>query len=74
MQWPEVFTNPSFSLSGKCQAEVVAMGLIGWAYCKMGNKPPGTFGDGMVKIGEVIGCTAIEDNLHRLADEFLKDN
>lgn len=69
--WPEVFTNSDFVFDGH-KAEAIADGLSGWAICQSGGTPPKLFGQAMVKIGKVLGVSAIPENLRTLADEFLE--
>lgn len=75
--FPEVFTNPNFEYSDikhfdakQTKRLACADGLMGWSLCMFGNKPPKTFGEGMVKIGEILKEEL--GNKGATADELMK--
>lgn len=70
--WPEVFTNPDFEYDPKDElraSSALADGLEGWACCALEKQPDG-FGNGMVKIGALLGCSTRVDALHHKAYEL----
>lgn len=71
--WPDVFIEVDYEYPEHNKKEMaVADGLMGWALSMWGYKPPENFGQGLVKIGKIIGEAATPENLKRLADEILK--
>jgi len=64
--FPEVFTNLKFEYKQDEKALAHCDGLMGWALCMGGNKPPENFGLGMIKIGKILGITPIHENLMQL--------
>ncbi len=74
--WPEVFLDKNYSYPKSMVGDdllrrVISDGLIGWALCMLGNKPPESFGYGMVTIGGITKCKkgAIVSELEALAKE-----
>lgn len=72
--WPEVFLNSEFSydptdLNHKHKAWVD--GLVGWANCMAGSKPPKEFGQGMCKIGLVLEGLVLYEELMQYSKKSL---
>lgn len=75
MRFPEVFTNEHFRYDDNKNKKALACsdGLEGWGLCMSGKKPPKNFGEGMVKISEILkgelgGSGAIPEALMKIAD------
>ena len=72
--WPKILEEPKFDYD-KClgneviQRQACADGLMGWALCMSGNKPPENFGQGMVKISKILDVPAMADNLSEFAEK-----
>ena len=67
--WPEIFTTKD--VSNRTDAHLCADGLVAWALCETGNKPPEYFGEVMVEIGKRLGIAPTGDNLLLIAKKFL---
>lgn len=72
--WPNVLEDPKFeydkSMTGELlQRMACADGLMGWALCMSGNKPPKNFGHGMIKISKIIGMGSTHQNIEKFAKE-----
>ena len=59
IEWPEVFTDENFRYGRDDEDLACAQGLMGWANCMCGNKPPEEFGKGMIKIYNVLRVTSV---------------
>lgn len=66
--WPKVFTDNKYVYHTGDETIACSDGLIGWAGCETGNKPPEGFGKGMVKIGKLLGISPTGENLIKYAD------
>ncbi len=73
--WPKVFEFANYSYSHNevidNRRQAVADGLTGYSLLSQGRAMPAYYGEGMVKIANVLGVTATSANLHTLADEIL---
>lgn len=71
MKFPDVFENQSLIATAE-PAALCADGLTAWALCHMGQKPPESFGETLVKIRKRIGMSgaATGENLMAHADKM----
>lgn len=67
--WPEVFMTGK--LTSQDERSAIADGLVGWANCQMGSKPPEKFGEGMVAIGQLLGISATGEKLMEYSEKFV---
>ena len=68
-EFPEVFTNKCFEYK-PCDIDLAHCdGLMGWALCMSGNHPPENFGNGMIKIGKLLGITPQHENLMQYSNK-----
>jgi len=65
-KFPEIFENKDFSYIEHEKTLAHADGLLGWALCMSGNKPPEMFGMGMLKIGKILGINPTHEALMEL--------
>lgn len=68
--FPKVFTDESFEYDTSdpnVKAMALADGLTGWGNCHAKAPIPRTFGNGMVKVGEVLGIIPTDENLMQYA-------
>lgn len=69
--WPEIFMTGE-KPKNYTREQAIADGLCGWAICMSGEEPCEKFGEGMVEIGSVVGCT-LPEQLSKEADKILKE-
>jgi len=68
--WNEVFTTGIFKPETKNpQAEALAIGYEGWGMSRL-KKPPEKFGEGMIALGVIAGCTMLQDKMDERAKEL----
>ena len=72
--WSKVFTDENFVYRDNEKDLALADGLMGWANCMAGNKPPKEFGTGMVKIGKLLGISCQPETLMAYSQEQTNEN
>lgn len=71
VEFPRVFTEENFQYPENYNLSLIcADGLIGWANCMSGQKPPEYFGIGMVKISNLLGIEATPEELEKYLNNF----
>lgn len=55
------------------KAWICSKALSDWGVCMMGKKLPTTFGEGMVKVSELLGVSADPNSLMEYSKEFIND-
>lgn len=69
--WPEQFEEGK-TLDGYTDRQLIAAALCAWALCMTGNRPPRTFGDVLIAIGERTGCKDMSvDGLMKFSQRFI---
>ena len=69
--WPEQFEEGK-SLDGYTERELIAAALCAWALCMWGERPPKTFGDVLIAIGERTGCPSMSaDGLMEFSKRYI---
>ncbi len=69
--WPAVVMVVDFQYDMEdtdVRDRALSDGLKSWANCECGNKPPKNFGQGMLKIGKVLGIMPIIEELEKYYD------
>lgn len=67
--WPEVVTNKDFEYASNEKNLALGEGLVSWATCMSGHKPPENFGFAMIKIGKLLGCVGTHEGLMEYAKQ-----